>query len=65
MERALRVGEWPAPLGWDGEPLRLTFTRVEFCDRAAGCPGVRRLDGRTLEMAGADFATSTAASLPV
>ena len=28
---------------WNGEPLRLTFTRVEFCDRAAGCPGVRRV----------------------
>jgi D-amino peptidase len=55
VERALRSGERPAPLAWNGEPLRLTFTRVEFCDRAAGCPGVRRLDGRTLEIAGKDF----------
>ena len=55
VERALRAGDKPAPLAWNGEPLRLTFTRVEFCDRAAGCPGVRRLDGRTLEIPGADF----------
>ncbi len=52
VERALRAPEKPEPLVWNGEPLRLTFTRVEFCDRAAGCPGVRRLDGRTLEIAG-------------
>ena len=56
VERALRAEAWPAPLVWGGEPLQLTFTRVEICDRAAGCPGVRRLDGRTLEMTGADFA---------
>jgi D-amino peptidase len=55
VERALRGADKPAPLAWSGEPLRLTFTRVEFCDRAAGCPGVRRLDGRTLEITGADF----------
>lgn len=55
VERALRAGDKPAPLAWNGEPLRLTFTRVEFCDRAAGCPGVRRLDGRTLQIPGADF----------
>lgn len=53
-ERALRGAQRPAPLLWSGEPLRLTFTRVEFCDLAAGCPGVRRLDGRTLEIRGAD-----------
>jgi D-amino peptidase len=55
VERALRASGKPAPLGWNGEPLRLTFTRVEFCDRAAECPGVRRLDGRTLEIAGHDL----------
>lgn len=55
VERGLRAAEKPAPLAWNGEPLRLTFTRVEFCDRAAGCPGVRRLDGCTLEITGADF----------
>ena len=55
VERALRAKHKPAPLAWNGEPLRLTFTRVEFCDCAAGCPGVRRLDGRTLQIPGADF----------
>lgn len=55
VERALRAADRPAPLAWNGEPLRLTFTRVEFCDRAAGCPGVRRLDGRSLEITGASF----------
>lgn len=46
----------PAPLAWNGEPLRLTFTRVTFCDLAEACPGTTRLDGRTLEIAGATFA---------
>jgi D-amino peptidase len=55
VARALLAADKPAPLAWNGEPLRLTFTRVEFCDRAAGCPGVRRLDGRTLEITGASF----------
>lgn len=55
VARALQAADKPAPLAWNGEPLRLTFTRVEFCDRAAGCPGVRRLDGRTLEITGASF----------
>ena len=55
VERALRAVEKPAPLAWNGEPLRLTFTRVEFCDLAAACPGARRIDGRTLELRGADF----------
>jgi D-amino peptidase len=55
VERALCTADKPAPLLWNGEPLRLTFTRVDFCDRADGCPGTRRLDGRTLEIRGADF----------
>jgi D-amino peptidase len=53
---ALRDGTWPEPLDWSGEPLRLTFTRVQFCDLAETCPGTRRLDGRTLEIGGATFA---------
>ncbi len=55
VERAVRAADKPQPLAWSGEPLRLTFARVEFCDKAAFCPGVRRLDGRTLEIGGADF----------
>ena len=53
-ERAVRATPGPAPLAWNCHPLRLVFTRVEYCDRAAACPGVRRLDGRTLEIGGAD-----------
>ena len=49
---ALRADPWPAPLAWNGEPLRLTFTRVQFCDLAEACPGTTRIDGRTLEIAG-------------
>lgn len=56
VEAALRGGAWPAPLVWSGEPLRLGFTRVQYCDLAEVCPGTRRLDGRTLEIGGATFA---------
>jgi D-amino peptidase len=56
VEAALRAEAKPAPLAWNGEPLRLTFTRVQFCDLAEACPGTERLDGRTLEIAGATFA---------
>ena len=54
-QRALTAPTLPSPLEWDGAPLRLTFTRVCFCDAAAQAPGVRRLDGRTLEFAADDF----------
>ena len=53
---ALGSGTWPPPLAWGGEPLRLTITRVTFCDLAETCPGVKRLDGRTLEIGGDTFA---------
>lgn len=53
--RALRSGDLPRPLQWDGSPMRLTFTRVEYCDQASFCPGVRRLDGRSIEIPGATF----------
>jgi D-amino peptidase len=53
---ALRAASRPAPLRWNGEPMRLTYTRVQFCDLAEVCPGTTRLDGRTLEIAGDTFA---------
>jgi D-amino peptidase len=56
VEAALRDSAWPEPLAWSGEPMRLTFTRATSCDLAENCPGVRRLDGRTLEIGGATFA---------
>lgn len=55
VERALLAPSRPDPLVWDGAPLRLTFTRVCFCDAAAQAPGVRRLDGRALEIAAGDY----------
>lgn len=63
VEAALKADPWPAPLAWSGEPLRLTFTRVGFCDLAEACPGTNRLDGRTLEIAGGSFAEVYAAFL--
>jgi D-amino peptidase len=54
-EAAVRTEPRPAPLAWSGDPLRLTFTRVTFCDLAEACPGARRLDGRTLEIGGSSF----------
>ena len=41
VEAALRDAAWPQPLDWSGEPLRLTFTRAEFCDLSETCPGTR------------------------
>lgn len=55
VERTLRARERPAPLVWDGEPMRLTFTRAGFCDVAAQAPGARRVDGRTLELHAEDY----------
>jgi D-amino peptidase len=54
VERALSTTP-PRPLVWDGAPMRLTFTRVCFCDAAAQAPGVRRIDGRTLEIVAQDY----------
>ncbi len=48
VERALRADRRPDPLRWDGCGLELTFGRVEWCDKAAFCPGTERLDGRRL-----------------
>jgi D-amino peptidase len=54
-ESAVRRRAEAHPLVWNGSPLTLTFTRAEFCDRAMSCPGVKRLDGRTLEIAGGTY----------
>jgi D-amino peptidase len=54
-ERATGLRRRPAPLMWSGEPLRLTFTHVRFCDLAAAVPAVARIDGRTIEMTGSTF----------
>ena len=49
----------PKPLDWSGRGLRVTFILTHLCDAAAACPGVRRIDGRTVEIPaaqGGDFA---------
>lgn len=56
VEQALAKRAEVAPLAWSGDPLALTFTRVEFCDAASAHSGARRLDGRTVEIRGDDFA---------
>ena len=52
--RAL-TGPLPTPLDWNGRSLRLSFGRPDHCDRAAGCPGVTRRDGLTIEIPAADW----------
>ncbi len=54
--RAL-AGPPPAPLDWNGRGLRVRFIRPDKCDGAAACPGVRRLDGVTIEIPPADWLT--------
>ena len=52
--RALRAA--PPPLvDWNGRSLRVRFGRADWCDNAASCPGVTRLDGLTLEIAAPDW----------
>jgi D-amino peptidase len=57
VERALRVEHRPAPLRFDGLPMRLVFTKTEYCDRASLCPLVTRVDARTIDIAGPDYLT--------
>ena len=45
----------PPALDWNGRSLRVTFGRPNWCDGAAACPGVTRLDGTTIEIAAADW----------
>ncbi len=45
----------PPALDWNGRSLRLSFGRPDHCDRAAGCPGVTRLDGLTIEIPAAEW----------
>jgi len=47
--------ERPRPLDLSGRPMRVVFTRTGHCDLACDCPGVTRLDARTIEITGADY----------
>lgn len=46
----------PAPVDFAGQPVRLVFVSTQHADGATQCSTVRRIDGRTVEIAGADFA---------
>jgi D-amino peptidase len=47
----------PPALDWNGRSLRVSFGRPDWCDGPAGCPGVTRLDGTTIEIPPADWLT--------
>jgi D-amino peptidase len=53
-QRALRAvslpAARPAALSWDERSLRVVFTRSDFADAAAVCPGVERVDARTIRL---------------
>jgi D-amino peptidase len=50
VTEALAAGERPRPLAWDERPLRVAFTRSDFADAAAACPGVERVDARSVRI---------------
>ena len=45
----------PAPLDWNGRTLRVSWADTRICDLAAACPGVRRVDALTIEIAAPDY----------
>jgi len=50
MAAALAAGERPRPLAWDERPLRVVFTRSDYADAAAMCPGAERVDARSVRI---------------
>jgi D-amino peptidase len=57
VERALASERKPERLRFDGMPMRVVFTKTDYCDRASVCPLVRRVDARTVDIEGADYLT--------
>ena len=53
--RRVRRAAPPPAVDWNGRSLRVRFGRPDWCDNAAGCPGVTRLDGTTIEIAAPDW----------
>jgi len=37
-------------VSWDERSLRVVFTRSDFAEAAAVCPGVERVDARTVRL---------------
>ncbi len=54
-QRALRAAQRPAALAWNERSLRVVFTRSDYCDAAAACPGVERVDARTIRIESPGF----------
>ncbi len=56
-ERAVRgaAQQPPAPLDWNERSLRVVFMRTDFCDAAAICPGVERIDARSIRIEHEDY----------
>ena len=48
----------PAPVDFGGKPIRLVFGSTRHGDGASQCSAVRRIDGRTVEIAGPDFVSA-------
>ncbi len=61
--RAPRAAQRPAALAWDERSLRVVFTRTDYCDAAALCPGVERVDARTIRMESPGFLATFATFL--
>lgn len=56
VKRALSSA-MPAPVDFAGRKIRLVFGSTRHGDGASQCSAVRRIDGRTVEIAGPDFLT--------
>jgi len=54
---ALRSTDGPAPLDWNGRTLRVSWADTRICDLAAACPGVRKVDGLTIDIADREYMT--------
>jgi D-amino peptidase len=61
VTEALRAADRPAPIDFSGLPMRVTFQRTRSCDSASRCPGVERVDARTLQIPGGDYLQTFAA----
>ena len=55
VAKALRAQARPGTVNFSDMPMRVTFFWSRACDNAAICPGVERVDGRTLQIPAGDY----------
>ncbi len=55
VEEALGAALPPPAPPWHDSAIRIVFTRSDFCDAAATCPGVERVDARSVRIEGGDY----------